>query len=152
IKIHKSSLMIIIKKNKSTTIKLRNNVSEIDKLRLILSEFGKINNLSQNILFKMNLALEETVTNIIKYAYNDDTEHVILIHISLSGGTLTAEIEDNGKPFNPLNSPKPDINKPIEYRTIGGLGIHIVRNLMDKIEYRRDRNKNFLILRKGVKN
>ncbi len=142
----------MIKKGNFITVKLRNNISEIERLNIILFQFGKINNLSQNILFKMNLALEETVTNIIKYAYNDDTEHTILIHISLSCGILTAEIEDDGKPFNPLNSPKPDINKPIEDRTIGGLGIHIVRNLMDKIEYRRDRNKNFLILRKGVKN
>ena len=142
----------MIKKGNFITVKLRNNISEIERLNIILFQFGKINNLSQNILFKMNLALEETVTNIIKYAYNDDTEHTILIHISLSCGILTAEIEDDGKPFNPLNSPKPDINKPIEYRTIGGLGIHIVRNLMDKIEYRRDSNKNFLILRKGVKN
>ena len=142
----------MIKKGNFITVKLRNNISEIERLNIILFQFGKINNLSQNILFKMNLALEETVTNIIKYAYNDDTEHTILIHISLSCGILTAEIEDDGKPFNPLNSPKPDIDKPIEDRTIGGLGIHIVRNLMDKIEYRRDRNKNFLILRKGVKN
>lgn len=142
----------MIKKGNFITVKLRNNISEIERLNIILFQFGKINNLSKNILFKMNLALEETVTNIIKYAYNDDTEHAILIHISLSCGILTAEIEDDGKPFNPLNSPKPDIDKPIEDRTIGGLGIHIVRNLMDKIEYRRDRNKNFLILRKGVKN
>jgi len=142
----------MIKKGNFITVKLRNNISEIERLNIILFQFGKINNLSQNILFKMNLALEETVTNIMKYAYNDDAEHVILIHISLSCGILTAEIEYDGKPFNPLNSPKPDIDKPIEDRTIGGLGIHIVRNLMDKIEYRRDRNKNFLILRKGVKN
>ncbi|MCK4329608.1 ATP-binding protein [candidate division WOR-3 bacterium] len=140
----------MIKKGNFITVKLRNNISEIERLNIILFQFGKINNLSQNILFKMNLALEETVTNIIKYAYNDDTEHAILIHISLSRGILTAEIEDDGKPFNPLNSPKPDINKPIEDRTMGGLGIHIVRNLMDKIEYRRDRNKNFLILKKGI--
>ena len=64
---------------------------------------------------------------------------------------ITMCIEDDAKEFNPLNIPEPDhLDKPLEHRRIGGLGIHFVKKIMDKIEYKRNNNKNILILTKNI--
>jgi len=60
------------------------------------------------------------------------------------------EVEDDGRQFNPLELPEPDLEKKLEERPIGGLGIHLVRNLMDELEYRRTHNKNILIMKKKI--
>jgi len=127
---------------------LKNNLSEIERLSQIVTEFGGLNNLSPKVLFAVNLALEEILTNIISYGYEDNNEHVIVIRLSLKDEELVAEVEDDGRPFNPLEVPKPDISRPLEDRKIGGLGIHLVRNLMDGLEYRRYGGKNISVMKK----
>ena len=127
---------------------LKNNLSEIERLSQIVTEFGGLNNLSPKVLFAVNLALEEILTNIISYGYEDNNEHVIVIRLSLKDEELVAEVEDDGRPFNPLEVPEPDISRPLEDRKIGGLGIHLVRNLMDGLEYRRYGGKNISVMKK----
>jgi serine/threonine-protein kinase RsbW len=60
---------------------------------------------------------------------------------------MKVEVEDDGRPFNPLEAPPPDIGKPLAEREVGGLGIHLVRKMMDELEYRRENDKNLLILK-----
>jgi len=133
---------------KNLSVELKNNLFEIERLSRIVSEFGEIYNLPPRVIFEMNLALEEILANIISYAHEDRDEHRIIIRLSLKNEVLIAEIEDDGRPFNPLEAPVPDIKKPLEDRPIGGLGIHIVRNLMDGLEYRRREGKNLLVMKK----
>lgn len=137
--------------SRTISIELKNNFSEIERLIQIVTEFGEVNNLPSNVLFAVSLALDEILTNVISYGYKDDNEHLIIIRFSLEDEELIAEVEDDGQPFNPLGAPEPNTDKPLQERQIGGLGIHLVRNLMDKLEYRRQENRNILVMKKKTK-
>lgn len=129
---------------------LRNNLSEIERLASTITQFGRENSFSDKTIFDINLALEEIVNNIILYAYEDKNEHQINIHVELEGAELVLEVIDDGVPFNPLEIPEPDIDKPLQERQLGGLGLFFVRNLTDELEYRRDKDKNIFIMRKKI--
>ncbi|HWP60386.1 MAG TPA: ATP-binding protein [Candidatus Acidoferrales bacterium] len=133
------------------TIELKNALSEVEALQRMLAEFGERHHLLENIVFDVTLALEEVLTNIISYAFDDDGEHKIRIRLSLDEGVLTAEVEDDGRPFDPLRVPAPELSSPLEKRPVGGLGIHLIRGLMDELEYRRVRGRNVLRLKKKAK-
>jgi len=129
---------------------LRNQLSEIERLADAVMQFGKKNKFSDKTIFDINLALEEVVNNIISYAYEDKDEHQIIIHMELEDQDLVLKVEDDGLPFNPLEVAEPDINKPIEEREPGGLGLFFVRNLTDELDYKRDKDKNIFIMKKKI--
>jgi phosphoserine phosphatase RsbU/P len=129
-------------------VKLLNKLSELDRFNQTLTEFGGQHGLSDKVMHDLNLALEEILTNIISYGYTDSREHEIRVRLSVQPGEVRAEVEDNGQPFNPLEAPAVDITKPLEETTIGGLGIHLVRKVMDGLEYERQGNRNLLIMKK----
>lgn len=132
----------------STTLK--NQLSEVSKLYEKLETFGQTEHIPEGVIASMNLALEEILTNIISYGYQDTQEHKISLRLTLEEESLVAEIEDDGAPFNPLDSPDPDITLPIEERPIGGLGIHLTKKMMDEITYAQHNGKNLLRLRKWL--
>ncbi|MBM4122674.1 MAG: DUF3365 domain-containing protein [Nitrospira sp.] len=129
---------------------LRNRLSELSRLGEAIEQFAERHGLPQQVVYAVNLALEELVTNIISYGYADAAEHHIVLWLSFRNGQLRAEIEDDGRPFNPLEAPKPDLSQPLDERPIGGLGIHLLTTMMDGVEYRRQEGKNRLILTKLV--
>ena len=94
------------------------------------------------------LALEELVTNSIKYGYDDQAEHVIQVEVELGPDCMTMVVEDDGHPFNPLEQMEPDTNLPIEERPIGGLGLHLLRKLSDRMEYVWKNGRNRVTLQK----
>jgi len=98
----------------------------------------------------VNVSLEELLTNVISYGYEDTQEHEIILRLSFADGEMTAEIEDDGRPFNPLEMTEPDINKPLEERQVGGLGIYLVRKFMTNLAYQRHEGKNRLTLKKKI--
>ena len=132
------------------SVELENNLSEIERLSQIVTEFGKRNHLPSRALFDLNLALEEVLTNVISYGYQDNNEHQIIIRICLENGELTAVVEDDGQPFNPLEVPEPDLEKPLEERPVGGLGIYLTRKLMDELEYKQQGGRNILVMKKNA--
>ncbi len=96
-------------------------------------------------------ACEEVIVNIISYAYPSGHQGLIEISVrSTPGVFVEITISDFGKPFDPLSIPDPDIGKPIEERQIGGLGIFLVKNMMDDLKYTRDRGINMLRLLKRL--
>jgi len=95
---------------------------------------------------RMMTALDEILTNVVLYAYPEDRRGAVGIHLSRKNNTITAEVVDHGKPFDPTAQPAPDITLPIEQRPIGGLGIHLVRNLVTGLRYHREQGKNHLVL------
>ncbi len=95
---------------------------------------------------KMNIVFDELLSNIIQYAFDDDQKHTIHIEIKMNGSNLIIIIEDDGVPFNPFQQNTPDMKLSLEEREIGGLGIHLVKNLMDECSYSRHTNKNTLTL------
>jgi anti-sigma regulatory factor (Ser/Thr protein kinase) len=133
------------------SLQLKNDLAELERLNEAVTDFGAAAGLPEKILFDINLALEEIVTNVISYGYGDSADHRIGIRLRLRQEELTAEVEDDGRPFNPLESPEPDFAKPLEERPIGGLGIHLVRKVMSGLEYRREGGKNLLVMKKKTR-
>jgi anti-sigma regulatory factor (Ser/Thr protein kinase) len=116
-----------------------------------LEMLGEEWQLPSKVVFNLNLVLEELVTNIIFYGYRDDESHQIQIDFGLENEVIEVIIGDDGIEFNPFLLDAPDdLNKPIEERKIGGLGIHFVKQLMDKYDYQRNNNRNKIILVKHL--
>lgn len=101
-------------------------------------------------MYLASLAIEELVTNCIKYGYDDPKEHAIDFIFSVEDGALRIEAIDDGNPFNPLEAPGPDLSVAIENRPIGGLGLHLLRELADDMSYERRDGTNRLRLTKRM--
>jgi len=132
-------------------VELKNSLLEIKRLVRIADDFGQRHRLDAQTSHNVKLALDEILTNIISYAYADAREHSIVTRFHLEHGKLTVEVQDDGRPFNPLNAPEPDTNQLLEERPIGGLGIHLVRKLMHELEYRRQNDRNILVMKLKIK-
>ena len=92
------------------------------------------------------LVAEEGLSNIIRHAYADTARHSIEVALELDGGEIRLVLRDDGRPFDPLAAPAPDLDRPIEERSPGGLGVHLVRTLVDCADYRRENGVNVLRL------
>ena len=136
---------------RKVSFKLKSNLSELDALCQNLEKFGQSMGLSKKCVFEANLALDELFTNIISYGFDDKNEHTISITIALQNDELVVNIEDDGIPFNPTNAETPDLECTIEECRIGGLGIHLAKNLMNEVCYQRCKDKNILTLKKNIK-
>lgn len=132
------------------SVPFKNQLSEIKRLGQIVAAFGTWHHLPARVVSEVNLALEEILTNVISYGYEDSNEHQIRLTLALVGGELMAEVEDDGRPFNPIEAPEPDIDSPLEERPVGGLGIHLARKLIDGLTYRRQQDKNLLVMTKKI--
>ena len=130
---------------------LYNDPADIARLAEVVEAFGETCGLSAGDVYKLNLALDELLTNLISYAYPDGQRHAISLHLALTDGRLAAELCDDAAPFDPLTQAKPAVLEgSLEERPIGGLGLHFVRTLMDEVNYRRDGAHNRLTLIKHV--
>lgn len=116
-----------------------------------IERFGKEHGLATEIIDGVNIALDELVANVVRHAHDDGEIHRIDIAVRIEDDHLLVEIADDGRPFNPLDRPPPDIEAPLEERPVGGLGIHFVRTLMDEVGYRRDAGRNILHMIKAMR-
>jgi anti-sigma regulatory factor (Ser/Thr protein kinase) len=131
----------------TVSVRLRNDLSEIQRLNQIVGEFAVQHNLAAELTFRVNLVLEEIVANVISYGYDDRLEHDISVRLSWQDPRIELEVKDDGRPFNPLDAPQPEIESPLVEKPVGGLGIHLVRRMVDHLEYRREGDKNCFVLR-----
>ncbi|NIP38088.1 MAG: SpoIIE family protein phosphatase [Candidatus Dadabacteria bacterium] len=132
-------------------IELKNDVSQLQILHDNIERFWIEYDLDAEKMCHINLSLEEIITNIIKYGYEDNLEHKIRVTIKLDDKrNIQMEVIDDGNEFNPFDHPEPDTTKPLEQRDIGGLGIHLVRNCMDYYNYQRVDNLNKIVLIKNI--
>jgi sigma-B regulation protein RsbU (phosphoserine phosphatase) len=127
-----------------------NRHEELQGLASELERFAQNHRISEPDVHALSLALDELVTNTITYGYEDQGTHEIRVRLTVANGRLSAEVEDDGRPFNPLTAPAPDLTSAVEDRPVGGLGIHLVRSLMDDVDYRRESGKNHLIMSKRL--
>jgi anti-sigma regulatory factor (Ser/Thr protein kinase) len=132
------------------TLVVATDISEIGPLHDSVSRFCHEHKLPAEIEGDLSLALEEILMNVIRYGHPEGGEHEILVGLSVDDDGVVAAVEDDGVAFNPLEAPRPDTGSPLEERPIGGLGIHLIRNLMNTVEYRRAGGRNRLVLRKRV--
>lgn len=130
-------------------ITLTNNVQEVPRLNAFVDEVCEEHGCDMETTMRMNLAIEEAVVNVIDYAYPTDTVGSVDIKVTTDDNHMEFVISDSGTPFDPTKKEDVDISLPVEERRIGGLGIHLVKQLMDKISYERKDGRNVLTLIKN---
>jgi len=135
--------------SKQWAVTLSNDVQEIPLLNKFVDEVCEFNGLDEMATMQMNLALEEAVVNVMSYAYPEGTKGDVDIKARSDDSRIEFVITDGGKPFDPTTRGEVDTSLPAEQRRIGGLGIHLVRHLMDTISYQRVNDHNVLTLVKG---
>ncbi len=129
---------------------IKNDLSEIETLSEVITNYCKDIGVTEAVCYDIRLALEEAVSNTIKYGYDDQDVHTIHVRVEVNNQELLLEIEDDARFFNPLEAPAPDLALPVEKKPIGSLGIYLMRTLMDRIDYERSGTKNILRLIKVV--
>jgi len=128
----------------SLTLHLENRIAEIARLVDAVESFGSHAGLSSDLTYRLTLSLDEIVSNVIRHGYSDTNDHVVEVRLSVHDGVVTSVIEDDGHPYDPRESPEPDLSMPVEQRGPGGLGIFLVRQMMDSIDYARRDGRNIL--------
>ena len=132
----------------SQRLVLHNSIDQVSLLPAFVEDAVKASKLEPETADSLNLALEEAVVNVINYAYPEGTVGEVIIDAATTDTALTFTITDSGKPFDPTAREEVDINASVEERPVGGLGIHLVRRIMDDVRYERRGEKNVLILTK----
>ena len=128
------------------SLSMTTNGFDLNSLTAEVEALGERENWPPALVFKANLVLEELTLNINNYGGNDGIRQ---IEITLNSETdrLIIEVIDDGSPFDPTtDATLPDTNAPIEDRPVGGLGLHLVRTMMDEMQYKREQGKNHVIL------
>lgn len=125
---------------------IKNELLEIDGFNQRYWEFARALGVQSAVSQSLILAFDELLSNIIYYAYRDDDEHEIDIRIDLTETAVTATIMDDGVPFNPFRLEEPDTTASLEAREVGGLGIHLVRQIIDQVGYKHHDGKNIVTL------
>jgi len=130
---------------------VRNDLSVIETVNKKFEELAIMQNIPENVIQMFSIAFDEILNNIISYAYEDENEHEIEIDMDFKEGRINVSMVDDGKPFNPLGLNPPDTSLSLEERQLGGLGIHLVRKMMDEVHYQRKINKNVFSMIKLLK-
>ncbi len=132
------------------SIVLANEISEISRLNGFIEEIGEEFGLTPDVVFNLNLVLEEAVVNVINYAYPKEDHQWIYLSAKLQDGTIILVLTDTGKEFDPTMAPEADITLSADEREIGGLGIFLIRQIMNEVKYERIDGKNVLTLEKKL--
>ncbi|WP_052812974.1 ATP-binding protein [Desulfonatronum thioautotrophicum] len=118
----------------------------------IIQKMGRELEWSEKCIYQLNLALDEIISNTMEYGYAVPGTHRIEIFLELDGTLLKMKIKDNAAPFNPLEKAAPELDKPPlqRERCVGGMGIHIMKTMMDAVRYRYEHGQNVLELEKNL--
>ena len=133
----------------TTRIALTNDLAELSRLASEIAAFGAAHALSATVMTALGLSLEELVTNVIDYGFDGGSHH-IGVELAIEDGAVRATVTDGGREYNPLERPDPDVRAPLEERQVGGLGVLLVKQLMDEVRYARDHGRNVLTVRKRL--
>jgi anti-sigma regulatory factor (Ser/Thr protein kinase) len=131
-------------------VRVPNSQSEIRGAVAVVDQFGADNGLPDSIIGDLGVALDEALNNIIAYGYEEGAADEIVVTLSYVPPEVLLEVQDGGRAFDPLQMPAPDLTAPLQDRKVGGLGIHLIRNLMDDVSYTRTVDKNCLRMVKTV--
>jgi sigma-B regulation protein RsbU (phosphoserine phosphatase) len=129
---------------------LHNDVQQIELLAEYIDSIAEAAGIDPSLAMSLNLALEEAVTNVIMYAYPEGTDGTVDIITEANDGLLTFIIKDSGKAFDPTQKEDADVTLSAEERQIGGLGIFLVKQIMDTVNYQRIDGQNILTLTKKL--
>ena len=131
-------------------IKIKNEVGELERVNQFVEEIGEELGLDMELQMNLNLVMEEMVSNVIFYAYPEGKKEEIELVAESDGKELTFVLSDKGKEFDPTMKEDADPNINPMDRDIGGMGIYIVKNIMNKVTYQRLEGKNLLTMKKDI--
>ncbi len=123
---------------------IENRIQELDKLEPFLSHFFEQKSIDMSLLPQLDLALEEAVTNVIMYAYPEGETGTAELTVNVNNKQICSTLTDSGTPFNPLEQQEDNLDVSLEERKIGGLGIHLIKEIMSKVEYEYANGRNVL--------
>jgi anti-sigma regulatory factor (Ser/Thr protein kinase) len=130
------------------TRKITNELHSLESLMNATTNFLEDHGVDAQTVYRVNLALEEMITNIIKYGYDDYDGHEIDVSLEILPDEILAVIEDDGHEFDPLTQQKKDMaDVPLEEHEAGGLGIHLIKQMVGHMSYRRENERNILEIR-----
>jgi len=129
------------------TRKITNELHSLESLMNATTNFLEDHGVDGQTVYRVNLALEEMITNIIKYGYDDYDSHEIDVDLEILPEEIVAVLKDDGHEFDPLTQEKPAKAATVEEQEPGGLGIHLIKQLVGNMTYKRDGDKNILEIR-----
>ena len=132
------------------TVRITNQRNQIDTVRKFFDEYSKENKLTEKTVHDIQMALDELLTNIVNYGYEDSDEHKIDVRFGINDDAVRVEIIDDSKPYNILEQENPDISLSVEDKPIGGLGIFLIKKLMSNVDYYTKEGKNHLVMTKEL--
>ena len=139
-----------MKKTSKDLFLTANDISEISRLNEFIEEIGNEFSLAPDVIFNLTLVLEEAVVNVINYAYPKEEHEYIYLSARMHDGSIVLVLTDTGKEFDPTAAPEADVTLSAEDRQIGGLGIFLIRQIMNEVKYERIEGKNVLTLEKKL--
>ena len=126
---------------------LKTDLSELARIAEAIEAHGESHGWPPKWILNLNLSLDELITNIVSYGYQDSDEHEIRVTLTEQNGSLVVVLEDDGIAFDPFTAaPAPDLEASVEERRIGGLGVYFVKTLMDEATYERLDSHNRITL------
>ena len=131
-------------------LSLANDLQAIAGIAARIDAFCEARNLSPQIAYAVNLSVDEILTNTIGYGYDDDGAHRIALTLRREEGTLVVVIVDDARAFDSSLATDPDTESPLEERALGGLGLFLVQQMMDGVDYRRQDGRNIVTLTKST--
>jgi anti-sigma regulatory factor (Ser/Thr protein kinase) len=135
---------------KAFSIVIGNAIAEMPKIVDLVEAFGAHHSLPQQTINALNICLDELINNTISYGYDDSDKHDIAVELGFIDGVLTAQVRDDGRPFDPRGAAPALTDGSAQSRPIGGLGLHFVKTLMDEIKYSRIGATNLVTIEKRI--
>ena len=129
-------------------ISLANDLEEIAVVGARIDEFCESHDVPPQVAYAVNLSVDELLNNTITYGYTDDEPHTIELSLRLDADAVVVEIVDDGREFEASGVPEPDTDAALEDRAVGGLGLFIVHQMMDSVEFRRVDGRNVVTIAK----
>jgi len=131
-----------------TEFVLHGSVGELQRLAAETATFCREHSLGDEVEFDLNLVLEELFTNAVSHGECAGMEKAVQVRLQLLNDGVHVEYADRGRPFDPLTAPEPNLDASLEERRVGGLGVHLVRQIMRDLEYRRAGDWNRITMRR----
>jgi serine phosphatase RsbU (regulator of sigma subunit)/anti-sigma regulatory factor (Ser/Thr protein kinase) len=138
-------------KTPTRTIRLTGTDPDLGRVQDQLDELAQTHALAPAAVADVHVALDEALSNVVRHGFADRRPHEITVALTVETDELRVAIEDDGRSFNPLTAPRPDLDSPLEERRVGGLGVHLIRELMNRVHYERVSGRNRLTMVKRLR-
>jgi anti-sigma regulatory factor (Ser/Thr protein kinase) len=141
-------IAVLVIRRAADRLYLRSALTEIDRLAEEVARVGREHALPEELVSDLRLALEEAVANIIRHGYGGREDGEIRVGFHVTPETITATVEDDAPPFDPRARPDPPL--PPQSGDASGVGVHLIKRVMDEVDYRRNGSRNVLTLTKRI--